>query len=93
MSVDTREVYFTLARALTLASLAKGLSVPMSPTDAEYLSKEQLDLFQKEFEKNFELNDIEHWSFGGPASENQPPFHRLRSMSFFSDSVAVFGLA
>lgn len=81
MSVETRDAYFRLARALTLASLAEALSVPKFPTDAKYVSKETLEHYQTEL-KDFDLDGIEDWCFGNPASENQPTSRRFKDYVF-----------
>ena len=81
MSVETRDAYFRLARALTLASLAEALSVPKFPTDAKYVSKEALDHYQTEL-KDFDLDGIEDWCFGSLRSEDQPTSRRFKDYVF-----------
>jgi hypothetical protein len=77
LSDGARDAYFRLARALTRASLANDLKVPQFPTDAENISKEKVDDYQKLLvEQNLSLDDVNKWEFGS-ASEKEAPDPRL----------------
>jgi hypothetical protein len=82
MSVETRNAYFSLTRALTCASLSESLNVPAFPQDAKHVSDEKLKWYRKELAKQFDLDNIENWSFGSPGSEEQPLCHRFKDYVF-----------
>jgi hypothetical protein len=81
MSAETREAYFALARALTRASLAEDLSVPLFPKDAESISEKKVDEYRKELAA-FNLDDVENWSFGGSKSKVEKPGFRFKDFVF-----------
>lgn len=67
MSIQARDAYFRLARALTLASRTPDLKVPSFPGNAVDISKEKIDGYRRQLEQQMKLdfNDIENWEFGG----------------------------
>jgi hypothetical protein len=78
MSTDARNAYFTLARALTRASLAERLSVPVFPKDAHSISEQAI----KDYRKELHLDDVENWTFGGSESEWEKPALRFKDFVF-----------
>jgi hypothetical protein len=83
LSVEARDAYFRLARALTRASLGGGrLRAPTFPDDAEDVSVAKLDSYRQELAGERDLDDVESWSFGGPDSEGDPPARRFRDYVF-----------
>lgn len=82
LSVKARDAYFRLARALTCASLAEALRVPMFPKDARDISKEKVDEYRAELAQQFNLDDVEDWNFGGPESESDAPSRRFKDYVF-----------
>ena len=60
MSVEARDAYFKLARALTRASLAKTLKVPTFPDNAEDISIEKVRGYQDKIKQNLDLDDVEN---------------------------------
>ena len=82
LSVGARGAYFRLARALTRASLAEGLRVPTFPRDAGDISVEKLDTYRAELAREFDLDNVEDWSFGGPASEKDVPAYKFKDFVF-----------
>jgi hypothetical protein len=84
MSVQARDAYFRLARALTRASLAAGLKVPSFPGDAGSISVEKLKDYRTELNLEDELDgdDIENWRFGCPKQENETLAQRFRDYVF-----------
>jgi hypothetical protein len=82
LSTEARDAYFRLARALTRASLAEELRVPMFPKDAEGISAEKVDDYRAELAQAFDLDDVERWSFGDPGSEDEKPALRFKDFVF-----------
>lgn len=83
LSVEARDAYFALARALTRASLAEDLRVPAFPRDAEDISVGKLDKYRKELAREFDLDDIENWSFGGTElGREETPARRFQDFVF-----------
>jgi hypothetical protein len=84
LSVESRDAYFKLARALTCASLAnKDLRVPTFPADAEDVSKEKFDDYRKKLRaKKINLDDVENWSFGVRGAKPKNPATRFRDYVF-----------
>ena len=82
LSVKSRDAYFRFARALTRASLAEDLRVPMFPKDAEDISVEKVDKYRAELAPKFKLDDIENWSFGGIGSETEEIALRFKDYVF-----------
>jgi hypothetical protein len=81
LSVEARDAYFRLARALTRASLAKELRVPNFPIDVADISVEKVRTYQAELRK-LNLDDIENWSFGAPVSGHEQPALRFKDYVF-----------
>jgi hypothetical protein len=81
MSTDARNGYFTLARALTRASLAERLSVPVFPKDADSISEQSITDYRDEL-KEPHLDDVENWTFGGSESESENPALRFKDFVF-----------
>jgi len=74
LSVDSRDAYFKLARALTRASLAQTLKVPTFPDDAENICDAKVLSYQDKLKDlDLDLDDVEKWVFGSPASEKEAP--------------------
>lgn len=82
LSTDARNAYFRLARALTLASLAEELRVPIFPKDAVHISVKKVDEYREELKSMSDLDDVENWTFGGPGSEEDKPFLRFKDFVF-----------
>jgi hypothetical protein len=88
LSVEARDAYFRLATALTRASLAENLKVPVFFQDAEYISVEKLKEYRKKLAKKYKLDDVENWQFGdsdsetGIPSETGTPAYRFRDFVF-----------
>jgi hypothetical protein len=81
MSVEAR-AYFRLARALTRASVAEGLSVPTFPRDADAVSREKIRKYRTALsESKLNIFDVEAWHFG-PALPDQGPAAKLDHMRF-----------
>jgi hypothetical protein len=78
LSTDARDAYFTLARALTRASLAEELRVPLFPRDAALVSAAQLDDYRCQLARRYDLDNVELWRFDGPASEADTAAERFR---------------
>jgi hypothetical protein len=78
LSEESRHAYFKLARALTRASLARNLSVPRFPGDAEEISAEKVDEYRRRLPSRLDLNDVERWSFGATASQALSPEARFK---------------
>ena len=79
MSTEARNAYFTLARALTRASLAERLSAPRFPKDADRISDETIEDYRDEL-KALGLDDVKKWTFGGQESEK--PALRFKDFVF-----------
>lgn len=75
MSIEARDAYFSLARALTRAALANNLQVPTFPEDSADVSAEKVEKYREELSQTCNLDDVENWSFGdsgmGNASHSQ----------------------
>src|SRR5882724_8931486 len=71
LSVKARDAYFALARAVTRASLAEKLKVPVFPRDAEDISGKKVDEYRAELVRKFNLDDVENWKFGDPGLEEK----------------------
>lgn len=71
LSVEARDAYFRLARALTRASLAKPLKVPTFPRDADDISLKKVDAYRAALEEKekLDLDDVENWKFGSLPSK------------------------
>lgn len=82
MSNEARDAYFRLARGLTRASAAHEISAPKFPMDAEKISLEQLDKYREHLAARSKLDDIESWTFGGPAPETASPDLRFKDYIF-----------
>jgi hypothetical protein len=83
LSVEARNAYFRLARALTRASLAQALRVPTFPDDAADISVENVEKYRKELaEGKHDLDAIDKWTFDGPGSATDPPFLRFKDYVF-----------
>ena len=79
LSVEARDAYFRLARALTRAYLAEELRVPTFPTDAADIGVETVRDYQDELAaRGLNLNDVESWSFGGSVADQEKPAFRFR---------------
>lgn len=70
MSIEARNAYFSLARALTRAALANKLQVPIFPEDSADVSVEKVDKYRKELRQTCNLYDVENWRFGDSGLEN-----------------------
>ena len=68
LSVNARDAYFRLARALTRASFKK-LRVPKFPTNSNDISKEDVDIYRKELGGKRVLRKVEKWCFEVPEPE------------------------
>ena len=90
MSTEARNAYFTLARALTRASLAKRLSVPLFPKDADSIRDKTIQDYRHEL-KALGLDDVENWTFGSYESELEKPALRFKDLYSFSALVAHLG--
>lgn len=82
LSVESRDAYFKLARALTLASLADNLKSPVYPNDAPEICKERVDTYREKLRMVADLDDVENWSFGGAGSERNDASDRFRDFVF-----------
>lgn len=82
LSVEARDVYFALARALTRASIAEKIKVPVFPKDAEDMSVEKVDKYRAELARKFNLDDVEKWSFGDPGLEKETLALRFKDFVF-----------
>ena len=89
LTVEARDAYFRLARALTLASLAKKLRVPMFPKDAKDISVEKVKEYRANLARklklkldDIKLDVIENWSFGDPGSEEDNSVVRFKDFIF-----------
>jgi len=82
MSVESRDAYFQLARALARTSLTEELRVPTFPEDAVNISSEKLDEYRRELASHYDLTRVEDWSFGGHGSENESLARRFKDYVF-----------
>jgi hypothetical protein len=82
LSVEARDAYFRLARALTRASSAGSLRVPTFPRDAEAISVKKLDEYRAKLAEKKDLDDVENWSFGCPGSEDDPTERKFQDYVF-----------
>jgi hypothetical protein len=88
LSVEARDAYFRLARALTRASLAETLSVPRFPAHADSISVEKLEEYRKELAGKRErhdksvLDDVEKWAFGGLIADGDPHHIKFKDYVF-----------
>lgn len=88
LSVDARDAYFRLARALTRASAVEELRVPIFPMDAEEISQEKVSEYREKLGGECIFNNVEvwpfgdqDWPFGNPVSEKENA-HRFRDFIF-----------
>lgn len=83
LSVEARDAYFKLARALTRASSAEVLKVPTFPDDAEDISREKVDEYHCQLiQQKLDLDDIEKWTFGSSPSETEAPCMKFKDYLF-----------
>lgn len=82
LSTEARDAYFQLARALTRASLAAELSVPVFPRDAGEISVEKVNKYRAELARRFDLDNVEEWNFGAAGSETQSAAFRFKDFVF-----------
>lgn len=71
LSVEARDAYFRFARALTRASLAERLSVPVFPTHAADIGVRNIRIYEAELLRELTLDDVEHWRFGDLEPEEE----------------------
>jgi hypothetical protein len=81
MSTQARDAYFALARALTRASLAEGLRVPVFPQNAHEISVATVDKYRCDLEP-LGLDEVEKWTFGGPGSGSEKSALRFKDFVF-----------
>jgi len=81
MSTAARDAYFRLARALTRASLAAELNVPIFSRDALDISAPALEQYRRELAA-LRLDDVDGWNFGGSGAASQPPALRFKDFVF-----------
>jgi hypothetical protein len=72
LSVEARNAYFRLARALTRAAKAERLSSPTFSEHAELISVEQLRQYRELIRRNNDLDDVENWQFGAKLDDKIP---------------------
>ena len=77
LSVEARDAYFKLARALTRASSAKALWVPTFPRDAGDISNENVNEYRIALKKTSDLDNVEAWNFGSAKSVEKAPASAL----------------
>ena len=82
MSTEARDAYFRLARALTRASLAGELSVPVFPRDAEEISVEKVNEYRAELAAELDLDNVEKWKFGASGSETKKAAVKFKDFVF-----------
>jgi len=82
LSVEARDAYFALARALTRASLAEDLKVPTFPRHAGDISVDKLKEYRTELAREHNLDDVENWRFGGRAAEKETLASRFKDFVF-----------
>lgn len=83
LSVQARDAYFRLMRALTLASLAKQpLLSPKFPDDAALISAELVDKYRQELEAQYDLDAVDAWSFGVHRSSEASAAQRFQDYLF-----------
>lgn len=70
LSTKARDAYFRFMKALTRASLAKELNVPVFPEDAEKISAENVDNFKVELAQKLDLDGVDRWIFGSAGSDS-----------------------
>jgi len=87
LSTEAREAYFKLARALTRASLAESLKVPVFPRDAESISVEKLKAYRAELDIKDEPDDddIKIWKFGLLDPKNETLAQEFRDYVFLQN--------
>jgi len=67
LSSEARDAYFRLARALTLASCAEKLYVPLFPDDGKEISVNRVDVCRDVLGvKDPDDETVERWEFGNP---------------------------
>lgn len=81
MTVDSRDAYFALARALTLGAGAESLAAPVFPTDAAQVSKELVDAYRQALAP-LRLRDVEAWRFGPVADADASTAKRFKDFVF-----------
>jgi hypothetical protein len=86
LSRPARKAYFRLARGLTLAARAETLKVPTFPHDSKHISMESVSTYEREIremkQESLNLDDVENWEFGGPASEQEPNHLKFKDYVF-----------
>jgi hypothetical protein len=83
LSVEARDAYFRLTRALTRASQANAVRVPKFPTDAADISVEKVREYQAELAAHkLNLDDIESWDFGDSLPAEERPAFKFKDYIF-----------
>ncbi len=83
LSEDARDAYERLARALERASLSKiSLKVPAFPVDADRITSEKLNDYREKLSDQWDLDEVEKWTFGGPTLENEEPYSAFKDYVF-----------
>jgi len=89
LSTGSRDAYFRLARALTLASYAEALAVPNTPEQLLLLSKEKIADYRKELRtKGYDLDGKQletgdkQWKFGEATAAAAGPAESFRDFVF-----------
>ena len=94
LSSKARDAYFSLATALTLASVAKTeLKVPKLPEDAPEVSKKKVDDHIKKLKKALKqelkgeykrhgLDSPDGWEFGGSGGQSGEPHRKFQDFLF-----------
>jgi hypothetical protein len=82
LSEHSRTAYFALMRALTRASLAREISAPTFPDDADAISLQKMDAYRDELSRRLNLDDVDGWSFGSAGSRAATPAERFKDFVF-----------
>lgn len=82
LSENSRTAYFALMRALTRASLARQISAPTFPDDADAITLEKMNVYRGELSRHLNLDDVDGWSFGSVASGVATPAERFKDFVF-----------
>ena len=84
LSIEARNAYFKLARALTRAANSNRLWCPTFPADADDISLERLREYRALLSRQNDLNDVENWCFGADLAETTAA-HRFRDYVFLQE--------
>jgi hypothetical protein len=82
LSENSRSAYFALMSALTRASLAREISAPLFPDDAEAISLEKMNDYRAELSARHNLDDVDGWSFGTAGAGTATPGERFKDFVF-----------